>query len=120
MSALLWFMIFSVICGLLFQLAIVVLTGKRRKRAKEFLLYRIKQLRLFKMLNFLGVNHDEYLRAVPVSDINQHIHRCSQCSSQDICDSCLRDGKLIANMNFCPNHKPLIEHSASIYMHRLR
>ena len=98
----------------------MILTTKKREHAHEVLLNRVMRLRLYKMLRFLGVNQDEYLRVVPAADINRQIHRCSHCNALDICDSCLRDGKSIANLNFCPNHKSLIEHSNTIRLHRLR
>lgn len=71
------------------------------------------------MLQFLGANQDEYLRTIPAAVINRAISRCSRCKAQDICDRSLRDGKLIANMTFCPNYKSLIKHSMAINRSRI-
>ena len=119
MTGILSILITALSCALVIRSTRMVLLAKKREHAHEVLLYRVKRLRLHKMLAFLGINQDEYLRAVPPADINQQIHRCSHCKELDICDSCLRDGKSIVNMNFCPNHKSLTEHSNTIRLHRL-
>jgi len=119
MTGILWILIAVLVCGLAIQSARMVLLAKKREHAHEVLLNRVRRLRLHKMLAFLGINQDEYLRAVPAADINQHIHRCSHCKELDICDSCLRDGKSIVNMNFCPNHMSLTGHSKTIRLLRL-
>ena len=118
MSGILWLLLAVLVCGIAIQAARMVLLAKKRARAHEVLLNRVMRLRLYKMLKFLGADHDEYLRAVPATDINQQIHRCSHCKALDICDSCLRDGKKLGNMDFCPNHKSLTEHSKTILLRR--
>jgi hypothetical protein len=71
----------------------------------------LKSLRLTKMLEYLGVDLTDYLRKVPVSDVEQHMSRCKKCKNTEICDACLRDGKQVANMHFCPNYQSLTLHS---------
>ena len=118
MSGLLWILLAVLVCGLVILSARTVLMAKKRDHYHKVLLTRVMRLRLFKMLEFLGADQDEYLRAVPATDINQQIHRCTHCKAPDICDSCLRDGKMIVNMKFCPNHKDITEHSKTIFKHR--
>jgi hypothetical protein len=119
MSGILWLLLTTLLCGPAIQAARMVLMAKKREHAHEVLLNRVMRLRLYKMLKFLGANLDEYLRAVPAAEINQQIHRCSHCKIPDICDSYLRDGKRLGNMNFCPNYKSHFEHSNTIRLHRL-
>ena len=120
MSGLLWFSLLVLVSCLSIQEIRIALMSKNRAHAHDVLLKRVMRLRLYKMLKFLGVNQDEYLRAVPAADINQQIHRCTHCKALDICDSCLRDGKRIVNMKFCPNHTSLIEQSNTIHLYRRR
>jgi hypothetical protein len=119
MSAIFWLMLIVVGCGLAIQAARMVLMSKQRAHAHDVLVNRVKRLRLYKMLEFLGANQDEYLRVVPATDVNQQIHRCSHCKAPDVCDRSLRDGKRIVNMNFCPNHKSLTEHSKTIFLRKV-
>ena len=119
MTFVLWISIASLVCGCIIQSARVVLQSKKREHAHEVLLNRVMRLRFYKMLKFLGVDQSEYLKVIPAADINQQIHRCSHCNALDNCDSCLRDGKWIENLSFCPNHKSILKHSDAIYRHRL-
>ena len=119
MTVILWLSMAALACGCIIQYERVVLRANKKVRAYEVLLKRVMRLRLYKMLKFLGVDQSEYLKVVPAADINQQIHRCSHCNALDICDSCLRDGKWIANLSFCPNHKSILKHSDTIHRHRL-
>jgi len=119
MTVVLWISIAVLICGCAIQSARVVLRAKKKERAHEVTLNRIMHLRFSKMLKFLGVDQSEYIKAIPDADINQQIHRCSHCKALDICDSCLRDGKWIVNLNFCPNYDSILKHSDTIRRHRL-
>ena len=119
MSEILWFLLAVLFCGLAIQFAVIGLRIRKRGHAHEVLLNRVMRLRMYKMLKFLGASPDEYLSVVPAADINQQIHRCIHCRTTEICDNCLRDGKRIVNMNFCPNHRSLTEHSKTVHLHRL-
>lgn len=118
MTAVVWISITLLLCGGAIQFARMILGAKKREHAHEVLLNRIMRLRFHKMLGFLGVDQSEYLKAVPATDINQQIHRCIHCNTLDICDSCLRDGKWITNMDFCPNHQSILKHSDTVYRQR--
>ena len=74
---------------------------------------RVSTLRLSKMLSYLHVDIDQYVTKIPVEDIHHHIKNCSHCRGLDVCDSCLRDGKIVHKMDFCPNYWSLIHHSKS-------
>jgi hypothetical protein len=91
-----------------------VLETKNARRTHQLFKQTIKQLRLSKMIAFLGANLDDYVRFVPAKDILAHVGRCTKCSTADICDSCLRDGKVVQNMNFCPNYRSLTVHSKTL------
>jgi len=119
MTFVLWISIALLVCGFTIQSARLLLRSKKKERAQEVLLQRVMRLRLYKMLKFVGVDQSEYLEVVPTADINRQIHRCSHCNALDICDGCLRDGKWIENLSFCPNHKSILKHSDTIHRHRL-
>ena len=118
MSTVLWFLFAVLVCGVAVVVAKAVLSAKKNEQAHEMLVSRVMRLRLYKMLKFLGANPDEYLRAVPAADVNQQIHRCAHCNEPEICDGFLRDGKRVADMDFCPNHKSLTEHSKTVFKQR--
>ncbi len=92
----------------------VMVKSKKKKHLHEVLIRRITQLRLSKMLKFLGADIEKYAQKVPVADINLHIHRCWRCTEHKTCDGCLRDGKRVDDMSFCPNHEALTQHSKTI------
>ena len=69
MSAMLWFSLAALMCGLAVLVARMVLSARKNTRDHEVLMNRVKRLRLYKMLKYLGANQDEYLRAVPAADI---------------------------------------------------
>jgi hypothetical protein len=88
--------------------------GRQRQQDFQKLRQRVIRLRLFKMLTHLGVNLDDYIHKVPSSDIEKHIFNCTQCAQFETCDTCLRDGRIILDMNFCPNYGLLTSHSRTI------
>ena len=69
---------------------------------------RIKQLRMHRMLQALGVGEKEYALAHPVSDIEMHMDRCRQCSNTEQCDSELATGEVKQAEEYCPNNKDLL------------
>lgn len=71
----------------------------------------VTRFRLFKMLSYLGVNFDQYINKTPLPIISKHIRNCSACQNTVTCDTCLRDGRIINDMNFCPNHQSLLVQS---------
>ena len=82
-----------------------------QKHVLMFQRRRVKNLRLNKMLEYLGVDETAYLRKVPSSIIEQQIYRCSQCTTTEICDDCLLDKRVVEDMHFCPNYMSLLAQS---------
>lgn len=70
----------------------------------------LSQLRLSKMLRYLGADIDQYVRRVPFIEIQEAINTCERCRQAERCDRCLRDGRRM-DPHFCPNYDRLIEHS---------
>jgi len=115
MSVMLWLLLAALLCLYSCQ----SLRIRQRRRAHETLLERVKRLRFYKMLTYLGADPDEYLRAVPLADINQQMQRCMACTTLEICDRCLGEGRRVDNLDFCPNHQSISEHSKTVFEHRL-
>ncbi len=92
--------------------------SRREVQRHRELTRRVRQLRLCKMLSYLGVELDEYARALPPYDTESHVRNCKGCEALETCDACLRDGKIVWDMNFCPNYGSLIKHSKTIADHR--
>jgi len=80
----------------------------------EVLRQRVRQFRLYKMLLYLGVNFDRYIRVLPREAILNHTRNCSACPSTPTCDKCIVGGKIINDMNFCPNYQSLIKFSPTL------
>ncbi|MCI0506816.1 MAG: hypothetical protein L0Z73_12005 [Gammaproteobacteria bacterium] len=83
----------------------------KRQYHKECLRHAIYQFRLSKMLHFIGIQVKDFVDRVPEYQVKRHIIRCKNCPNTDICDQCLRDGKFVSDMHFCPNYKSLMSYS---------
>lgn len=93
---------------------VVASTLRRARQAtacEQALMRRISQLRLSKMLDYLGVPVERYVSRLPLSEIETHIYNCSHCQNLEACDHCLRDGHPVDDMHFCPNYDSLMAHS---------
>ncbi|MFV2056791.1 MAG: hypothetical protein ACC707_10005 [Thiohalomonadales bacterium] len=88
---------------------------QRLLHMRNLLRKSVYRLRLSKMLAFLGVDIEKYVRKVPRKDIIRHIQNCKSCPQTPTCDACLRDGKVVNSMYFCPNFKSLTRHSRTLY-----
>jgi hypothetical protein len=51
------------------------------------------------------------LNRIPHNAIQQHITNCAACPNIPTCDHCLRDGRFVSDMNFCPNYQSLMAYS---------
>ena len=76
------------------------------------LVERIKQLRMHKMLQALGIDEKEYTRGNQVNEIEMHMNRCQQCSNTEQCDSELESGEIKHADQYCPNNEDLLNSSA--------
>jgi hypothetical protein len=83
---------------------------KRYHRNAE-LRQSVLQFRLSKMLAFIGIRLDDYLTRIPYDAIQRHITNCAACPNIPTCDHCLRDGRFVSDMNFCPNYQSLMAYS---------
>lgn len=111
--------IFIVLLGIISiagLLAIIKTIHKKKQKAllREELRQQVTSLRLSKMLAYIGADLDAYLDNLPPEEINKHIFNCSRCAELELCDACLRDGKIIKKMCFCPNYRNLMSHSKTI------
>ncbi|WP_455220843.1 hypothetical protein [Kaarinaea lacus] len=99
--------------SILFMLKRIPVLNKNLKRQyqKECLRQTVYQYRLSKMLHFIGIKVKDFVDRVPEYQVKRHIIRCKQCPNIDTCDQCLRDGKFINDMHFCPNYKSLMTYS---------
>lgn len=68
----------------------------------------VRRLRLFKMLQLLGIPFHLYMKLVPVRDIQRHVHNCRRCQELSTCDRCLELGHCVTDMEFCPNFTSLV------------
>ena len=72
---------------------------------------RLRQFRMSKLLTYLGADVDAYVHAVPINELSAEMRRCSRCAAVATCDACLRDGKVLMDMNFCPVYRSVTRHS---------
>ncbi len=97
-----------------FAMVCAIIKSRKEKKLRQELAMQLKQLRLFKMLSHLGADIDDYIRKLPVNEIENQLRDCFNCEELAKCDTCLRDGKVVFDMNFCPNYRPLIESSKTV------
>jgi len=91
---------------------IPILNNKvKQQYKKECLRHTVYQYRLSHMLHFIGIKVKDFVERVPEMQVKKHIVRCKRCENIDTCDQCLRDGKFIDDMHFCPNYKSLMTYS---------
>lgn len=108
---------------MLLAVAVVAAGGQvwrlaRREKDYSRLKWRLRRLRLSKMLDYVGADMDTYVRAVPARDLDAEIRKCAQCRACAICDACVRDGKLVVDMHFCPVYRSLTRHSKAVAARR--
>ena len=78
---------------------------------KQLLYNMVRRYRLSKMLQFIGLKLEDYVKFIPEYQIKKHIVRCRRCPNIATCDLCLHDGRFVQDMHFCPNYKSLMEYS---------
>ena len=88
------------------------INNKLKLRYKlECLRHTVYQYRLSKMLHYIGIRVEDFVKRLPERQVKKHIVRCRRCPNIDTCDQCLRDGKFVKDMHFCPNYKSLMSYS---------
>ncbi len=100
--------------GLLFVITVVLVSiavgGNLMQgmRFREGLADGVKQLRLQRMLEALGIDVNRYLYSEPVTDIDKQMRNCEACQNTQTCDETLQGHPLaMADIAFCPNHDAL-------------
>lgn len=98
--------------GLVWLLFLILLPGylweHRQSNLRRQLIQTIVQYRLSKMLSFLGIKLNDYVNHVPEQIVLKHISKCIACQATRECDRCLRDGRFVADLKFCPNYRSLM------------
>lgn len=74
-------------------------------RFREGLATALDDLRLSRMLGFLGIDKDAYLHREQAVDIKKHMQRCDACDEKSRCDQVLEGGQEAdtESLGFCAN-----------------
>lgn len=78
---------------------------KRGHRFREGLADALDELRLSRMLGFLGIDRDTYLHREQAIDVKRHMTRCDACDAKDKCDETLQSDTPadVESLGFCAN-----------------
>lgn len=107
----------TLIIAFFILLSVVIIIGlfrsitKSSQQGENFyqnLLEQIKQLRMHKMLQVLGVDEKEYTRGNQVNEIEMHMNRCQECGNTEQCDAELESGEIKHADQYCPNNEDLL------------
>jgi len=74
-------------------------------RFRKSMAMALDELRLARMLSFLGIDRDKYLHEQSALDIKQHMQRCDDCDAKDTCDQVLEKDQPVETeqLGFCAN-----------------
>jgi hypothetical protein len=89
----------------------IIKKAARQRRNKAQLRQVIYRYRLSKMLHYIGIRVTDFVDRIPPYEVRKHIIRCKRCPNITTCDACLRDGRVISDMHFCPNYESLMAYS---------
>ena len=80
-------------------------------RFREGLAQALGDLRLSRMLKYLGIDHATYLHEQQALDIKKHMERCDRCDAKARCDQVLEaDAPTeVESLGFCANIDDLKE-----------
>lgn len=78
---------------------------------RRSLAHSLDDLRLSRMLTFLGIAKNDYLHRTPALDVKHHMTRCDACDSKDTCDETLEKDPTdeSTDLGFCANIDDLKE-----------
>jgi len=101
-----------IIVAVSFVIMLVGVTSSFRqiRQYRRDAIRRIKSLRIDKMLIHQGISRARLLRKAQPKSVEKHLLLCKYCSTTDICDECLEQGKDIPEHTFCPNFRELIRY----------
>ena len=93
------------ILRLCYTIMINLINGRKFHHQLE---QEFSRLRLSNMLTALGISRMDYIYQNSVTDINQQMQSCSDCTNTDECDEKLADPKIdITEIEFCNNEADL-------------
>jgi hypothetical protein len=95
------------ILRLCYTIMINLINGRKFHHQLE---QEFSRLRLSNMLTALGISRTDYIYQNSVTDINQQMQSCSDCTNTDECDEKLADPEIdITEIEFCNNEADLKE-----------
>ena len=95
---------------LLVRLPLAIIGNLRAgHRFREGLANALDELRLSRMLAFLGIDRDEYLHGQQGLEIRKHMEKCDGCDEKARCDQALESDKAasVESLGFCANIEDL-------------
>jgi hypothetical protein len=107
-SFIITFVLAALMLYLLVRLPWAILSNlKAGHRFRDGLAKALDDLRLSRMLRFLGIDQADYLHRNQALEIKEHMHRCDNCDAKDQCDEVLQTqsppGKPTESLGFCAN-----------------
>jgi len=95
------------ILRLSFTILLNLINGRKFHHSLE---QEFSKLRLSNMLTALGISKSAYIYRTNVTDIQQQMKNCSDCTNTDECDEKLSTENIdIAELEFCNNEENLKE-----------
>ena len=105
-SLIITFLLAGLMLYLLVRLPLAILGNLRAgHRFREGLAGALRELRLSRMLKYLGIDQDQYLHKQQAVEIQQHMERCDACDAKSRCDQVLAEEPApdAAALGFCAN-----------------
>lgn len=97
---------------LLVRLPLAILRNLRAgHRFRQGLAAALQELRLARMLTYLGIDSDAYLHKEQALEIQKHMARCDNCDAKSTCDQVLEQAAPadVESLGFCANIDDLKE-----------
>ena len=97
---------------LLVRLPVAILRNLRAgHRFREGLAQALDELRLARMLRYLGIDSTLYLHKQQALEIKKHMERCDNCDAKSRCDQVLDESPTpdVESLGFCANIDELKE-----------
>ncbi len=105
-SVIITFLLAALMLYLLVRLPLAILGNLRAgHRFRQGLAAALDELRLSRMLSFLGIDRAEYLHKEQAVEIQKHMERCDACDAKGRCDQVLDEGgeAEVDALGFCAN-----------------
>lgn len=105
-SLILSFALAGLMLYLLVRLPLAILGNLRAgHRFREGLAAALEELRLARMLKYLGIDRAEYLHKQKGLEIQRHMERCDACDAKSRCDEVLEQSAPadVGELGFCAN-----------------